>query len=254
MKYWRGYLIAAIIALITWGLLQLGSQYTELVDMVYPYLTRTVQSFLAEWSGGVGFCVWQVALVLLGVVVLATIVLMIVLRWNPFQWFGWVLTGVALIWLLHTGIYGLNYHAGPLASDIRLNVSEYTLEELADATEYYRDLANDLAKQMNRDAKGDLLYPSFNTLAEQAGEGFDTLTYDYSYSIFAGSTLPVKELGWADMYTSMGITGVTMPITGEAAVNPQTPAAGLPFTMCHEMAHRMIFSISPTNFHWSPIS
>ena len=239
MKYWRGYLIAAIIALITWGLLQLGSQYTELVDLVYPYLTRTVQSFLAEWSGGVGFCVWQVALVLLGVVVLATIVLMIVLRWNPFQWFGWVLTGVALIWLLHTGIYGLNYHAGPLASDIRLNVSEYTLEELADATEYYRDLANDLAKQMNRDAKGDLLYPSFNTLAEQAGEGFDTLTYDYSYSIFAGSTLPVKELGWADMYTSMGITGVTMPITGEAAVNPQTPAAGLPFTMCHEMAHRM---------------
>ena len=41
------------------------------------------------------------------------------------------------------------------------------------------------------------------------------------------------------MYTSMGITGVTMGITGEAAVNPQIPAVSLPFTMCHEMAHRM---------------
>ena len=30
-----------------------------------------------------------------------------------------------------------------------------------------------------------------------------------------------------------------MPITGEAAVNPQTPAVALPFTICHEMSHRM---------------
>ena len=239
MKYWRGYLIAAIIALITWGLLQLGQQYTQLVDLVYPYLTRTVQSFLAEWTGGVSFCVWQVAVVLMIVGVLATVVLMIVFRWNPIQWFGWVLTGVAALWLLHTGVYGLNYHAGPLANDIRLNMTEYTLEELAEAAEYYRDLANDLASQMNRDAKGDVIFPSFGTLADQAGEGFETLTFDHSYSVFAGSTLPVKELGWADMYTSMGIVGVTMPITGEAAVNPQTPAVGLPFTMCHEMAHRM---------------
>jgi hypothetical protein len=37
----------------------------------------------------------------------------------------------------------------------------------------------------------------------------------------------------------MGITGVTMPLTGEAAVNPQVPDVDLPFTMCHEMAHRM---------------
>ena len=37
----------------------------------------------------------------------------------------------------------------------------------------------------------------------------------------------------------MGITGVTMGITGEAAVNPQIPVMSIPFTMCHEMAHRM---------------
>jgi hypothetical protein len=45
------------------------------------------------------------------------------------------------------------------------------------------------------------------------------------------------------MYTSMGITGVTMGMTGEAAVNPETPAVALPFTMCHEMSHRMCIAI-----------
>ena len=243
MKYWRGYLVAAILALTTWGLTQLAAKYTVLVDMVYPYLTRTIQTFLSGWSSGVDFCVWQVAVVLLIVMLLASIVLMIVLRWNFIQWLGWALSGVMLVAFLHTGIYGLNYHAGPLAKDIRLEMTEYTLEELEDTTVYYRDLANDLANKMNRDANGDVLLSSFEDLAEQAGEGFNTLTYQQCYSIFAGATDPVKKLGWADMYTSMGITGMTMPITGEAAVNPQIPAISLPFTMCHEMAHRMCIAV-----------
>ena len=239
MKYWRGYLVAAILGAITWGVTVLAQKFTTLVDMVYPYLTRTIQNFLADWSGGVSFCVWQVALVLAVLAVLSTLVLMIVLRWNFIQWLGWVLSGVMLVYLMHTGLYGLNYYAGPLAEDVRLTVSECTLEERQDAVVYYRDMANALADQLPRNEQGDLQYSDFASLAEQAGEGFRVLTYEQCYPVFAGSTVPVKELGWADMYSSMGITGITMGITGEAAVNPQIPAVSLPFTMCHEMAHRM---------------
>lgn len=243
MKYWRGYLIAAIIAAITTFIKRMASTYSDLVDMVYPYLTRTVQTFLAQWSGGLDFCVWQVAVVVLILIALVTVVLMIVLRWNPFQWLGWMLAGAACIWFLYTGIYGLNYHAGPLAADIRLNVTEYTLEELENAAIYYRDHANRLADQVNRDSSGDVVYPQFEVMALQAGDGFQSLTYDYSYSVFAGSTLPVKKLGWSKMYTSRGVTGMTMGITGEAAVNPEIPAVIIPFTMCREMARRMCIAI-----------
>ena len=243
MKYWRGYLVAAILGAITWGVTMLAKKFTTLVDMVFPYLTRTIQNFLADWSGSVSFCVWQVALVLLLVIALATVVLMIVLRWNFVQWLGWALSGVMLVYMLHTGLYGLNYYAGPLAEDVRLTVTECTLEERQDAVVYYRDKANALADQLSRDADGDVLYPSFSELAEQAADGFKVLTYEQCYPVFAGSTVPVKELGWANLYSSMGITGITIGITGEAAVNPQIPAVSLPFTMCHEMAHRMSIAI-----------
>ena len=245
MKYWRGYLTAAVLAAITWALIEMGKKFTTLVDLVYPYVTRTIQNLLTPWTGTVDFCVWQVALVVFGVILLATIVLMILLRWNFFQWLGWVLTAAACLFFLHTGIYGLNYHAGPLADDVRLDttVASGTAGELADATTYYRDMANELAMKVSRDADGNVRFPSFEELAEQAGDGFKTLTYDHSFSVFAGVTDPVKKLGWADMYTSMGITGVTMPLTGEAAVNPQTPAVALPFVMCHEMAHRMCIAV-----------
>ncbi len=239
MKYWRGYLIAALVTAFTLALRQFAAAHRELVDMVYPYVTRMVQSFLAQWSSGSEECLWQIAAVVIGVVLAASIVLMIVFRWNPIQWFGWILAGASLVFCLHTGLYGLNYYAGSLAEDIRMDVTQVTQDELADAAVYYRDKANTLAGQITRSSAGEAVYPGFSELAEQAGEGFHTLTYERYMPVFAGSDLPVKELGWADMYTSMGITGITMYLTGEAAVNPQIPAISLPFTMCHEMAHRM---------------
>lgn len=239
MKYLRGYLAAAICGAIIWVLMQFGQRFTELVDMVYPYVIRTMQNMLADWTGGVDFCVWQLLAVALGVLILTSIVLMVVLKWNPIQWFGWVLAVFAGIYMLHTMVWGLNYYAGDLADDIRMDVSQYNLQELTEAAEYYRDKANELAEQVNRDSSGNAEFAEFETLAEMAGDGFQTLVYDRSYPVFAGTTLPVKKLGWADMYSSMGITGVTFGMTGEAAVNPQIPDVTLPFTMCHEMAHRM---------------
>lgn len=239
MRYWRGYLTAGIIAAITMGLMMLAERFSSLVDMVYPYVTREFQSILAEWSSTVPFTLWQVLAVVMVLAVATTLVLMITLKWNFVEWLGWVLAGVSCIWLLHTGVYGLNYYAGPISADIRLGSYEFTVEDLEEATIYFRDQANAMALEMERDENGALIYDDFDTLALQAGDGFNTLAYEQSGSVFAGSVLPVKQLGWADMYTSMGILGVTMPLTGEAAVNPQIPVVALPFTMCHEMAHRM---------------
>ena len=249
MKYLRGYLAAAIFGAITWILTRYGEQFSTLVDMIYPYVIRTLQTTLAQWSGQVDFCLWQLLAVVLGVIVLASIVLMILFKWNPISWFGWVLAAGCGIYMLHMLVFGLNYYAGPIAEDIRMESSAYTLGELTEATEYYRDKANELALQVSRDSAGNVSFAGFEDLAEKAGEGFRYLTYQRKYSVFAGSTLPVKKLGWADMYTSMGITGVTMGLTGEAAVNPQIPDVTLPFTMCHEMAHRMcIASERDANF------
>ena len=238
MKYWRGYLTAAIFAFFSWALLKFAAANTVLIDMVYPYVTRTLQTYLADWSGGAACCLWQVLAAVGVALILASAVLMILLKWNPVQWGGWVLAGVSIVFFLHTGIYGMNQYAGSVAGDIRLDITEYTLSELEGAAAYFRDNANALADQVERDSNGQIV-ADFDTLALQAADGFNTLVYEDSYSIYAGSTVPVKKLGFADRYTKKGITGVTVALTGEAAVNPQAPAMVLPFAMCTEMAKRM---------------
>lgn len=242
MKYWRGYLTAAIFTAITWVLAQMGAKFTTLVDMIYPYVIRTFQDTLSTWSGSVDFCLWQVVLVGILVLIAATAVIMILCRWNPIQWFGWVLAIFSGLFMLNTLVYGLNHYAGSIADDVRLDSYSYGVADLTSAANYYRDKANDLASQVQRDSKGNVVFDDLTTLAQQAGDGFEDLVYDHSYSVFAGSNRPVKELGWADLFTARGISGMTMGLTGEAAVNPQIPAVTMPYTICLEMAHRKCIS------------
>ena len=243
MKYWAGYVTAAILGAIAWALGQLADRYSTLVDMVYPYVTRTVQDVLAQWSSSVPFCLWQVALMLLVIGAVALLGVVIVLHWNPVRFFGWVLAAASVLYLGNTLVYGLNYYAGSIATDIRLQVYQYTVDELTDAAEYYQTEANKLSGRMNRDENGDLVYSDFETLAQQAGSGFETLVRTRSFSVLGGSNLPVKELGWSGMYTAIGTTGVTVGLTGEAAVNTNIPAVSMPFTICREMAHRKCIAI-----------
>ena len=238
MKYWAGYVTAAILGAIAWALGRLADRYCTLVDMVYPYVTRTVQDVLAQWSGGVDFCLWQIGLMLLIIGIVAALVLVIVMHWSPVRLFGWILAVASMLYLGNTLVYGLNYYAGSIATDIRMQVYEYTVDELTDAAEYYQAQANALAAQLPRDDEGDVIYSDFETMTQQAGNGFETLVRGRNFSVMGGTNLPVKKLGWSGMYTAMGITGVTVGLTGEAAVNPNIPEVSIPFTICHEMAHR----------------
>ena len=243
MKYWRGYLTAAIFGVFTWGLREFAKGHSALVDMIYPYVTRMVQNFLVDWNSTVDYCLWQVLLLMLLALVIASIVLMIVFKWNIIQWFGWVCAVGAVVVFLNTGIYGLNEFAGPLSDDIRLEETDYTVTELENAAAYYRDQANRLSEQVERDISGNVVFADLDTLKVQAADGFEVLVYEQSEPIFAGSLEPVKTLSWADRFTARGITGMTVGLTGEAAVNPQTPAVMQPFAICREMVRRMCIVI-----------
>ena len=77
----------------------------------------------------------------------------------------------------------------------------------------------------------------FDQWAEFAGMSYMPLWEEYP--VFTGSTVPVKrqDLSWYLM-SKMGYTGVFVAPTAESTVNPDTYVASLPYTMCHEVAHR----------------
>ena len=61
-KYIMGQVITFCVPLIiigfgamTWVLTQFGDRFATLVDMVYPYVTRLIQTSLSGWSSGADF-------------------------------------------------------------------------------------------------------------------------------------------------------------------------------------------------------
>ena len=63
------------------------------------------------------------------------------------------------------------------------------------------------------------------------GVGFTSIPID-------GATDPVKSLLSWRLFSQFGTTGIFICFTGESCVNPDTYEAWIPFTMCHEIAHR----------------
>lgn len=246
MKYWRGYLVAGIFAAIALALTAFAKAHTFLVDMIYPYISRMVVSTMADWTGGASFCVWQALVLGLVALGIASIVLMILLKWHPVQWLGWVLAAVSCIGMCNCVLYGLNEYTSPLADDMRLEVTDYNVSELNEAAIFFRDKANALATQIPRDEKGNPDFGTFEEMAQQAGQGYDVLTYEKTISVFAGSTAPVKKQTW---FASKGDSGMLVPLTGEVTVNPKVPTACMPFAMGKEMAHRLaIYSDADASF------
>lgn len=237
MKKWLGYLVAGIMAAIAVALISFAKTYSVLVDMVYPYTTRLIVTALAKITGGTGLCLWQLLLFLIVAAILGTLVWTLIKKGSVVRWLGWSLAVVSCLFLLNTVIFGLNKYSSPLADDVRLEINDYTVTELNEATLFFRDKANDLAKEITRKKNGKADTGSFKDLAKKAGKGFEVLTYDQAVSVFAGTTVPVKRLGFSIFYG--GEFGHTVALTGEAAVNPGVPKVILPFAMCNEMARRM---------------
>lgn len=235
MKNLRGIIVAAVFAALSLLLQTVARHFDVLLDMAYPFFSKTAVEFLGSTVGGSDVCLWQVILAVYLAAVVVTLGLMILFRWNVFRWLGWVLAPAAIVYFLFTALWGLNYYNRPINESMKLEVPDYTVADLQEAAQFYGQRANRLSTQVSRDSGGNVELPTLAELNQAAEEGYNELVWNYS--IFAGSRGPVKALGWSSKFSAMGIDGVTVALTGEAAVNLEQYASRIPFNVCHEIAH-----------------
>lgn len=232
--------ITSVCLLITTGLLVLAAtQLNTIFFSFYPKLSRAALGFLAELTSVIPYAVWEILLIVLILWFLVSLFTDIC-RGKILQWLSGLLLGASLAVFLFVGLWGLNYFAPSMASRLDLPETKYTADELREATEYYRDRANETALLVERDAQGVMVAGDFDELAKAAGDGFAALAEDME--CFNGSTAQVKRLLSSRLMGANGTTGIFIAFTGESGVSSTTFSAAVPFTMCHEIGHRMAFA------------
>ena len=148
MKNLRGLIVTAVICLLTVLLYQTAARFDVLMDMAYPFFSKTLMEILGGFTAKLDFCLWQVALAVYAVAVLVSLALVILFRGNLLRWLGGVLVPVALAGFLQCGIWGLNYHNKPVAESMKLEVKTATPYQVFQAARYYRNQADALAKKI----------------------------------------------------------------------------------------------------------
>ena len=226
-------ILSAVILIITGLLAAVAVYLPEFFFSFYSGFSKTVLTAMANVTGVFPFALWEIGLVL---IVLLALYFLFKNR-KFFSWLCGIVLLVSILVFLFVGLWGLN-HFNPttVADHVGLEVTEYSKDQLKATTQYMAAQANAWADQVERDADGAMTV-DFSGWAEIAGDGYDALAQTTPF--FDGSDAPVKKLLSGRLFSYMGFTGIFMTFTAESNVNPETFSASLPFTMCHELAHRL---------------
>jgi len=143
-------------------------------------------------------------------------------------------------------LWGINYHTDSFQDRTGIHARQGTVEEVRLLTERFAAELTAAADTVPRDADGTFradrraIIRTGPTVYENAYETFPTLRKQ---------DVAPKAFACSGFMTAMDFTGFYFPFTGEANVNMDSPAAFLPSTVVHEMAHqRQIASEQECNF------
>lgn len=239
LKSVRRLIGSGVLLALTALLIAAAKFANEIVFAFYPKYSRIALGFLADLTAPLPFAVWEVAAALILLWFFVSLFLAI-LHGRLIRWLTGVLLGASFAAFAFVALWGLNYFAPSMQQRLNLPERQFTVQELREATEYYRDRANESADAVERDADGVMVCGDFEELAQAAGTGYTALAE--RYDCFDGSTARVKPVLISKLMGAAGTTGVFIAFTGESCVSSTTFSASVPETMCHEIAHRMAFA------------
>lgn len=239
MKTISRVILSAIFLVLTGLLVALATYVPELVFSYYPAFSREALSILSAVSSPLPFAVWEVLVLLIALWAVYTLVRCFSRHRGFLNWLSGVLLAVCAGVFAFVAVWGLGHFGPSVGEQIGLEVREYSTDELYAAASYYAGQAKEYAALVERDGDGVVQFSELGDLAKAAPACYAPLAE--TYDCFDGSAVRVKRLTAWKLYSRFGVTGIFIPFTGESSVNPDTFEASIPFTMCHEVAHRMSF-------------
>lgn len=153
---------------------------------------------------------------------------------------------VLTVWAGFCLMWGVNYHTDTFQDRSGIVARQGTAEELTALSAYFAEGVSRAAAEVPRDENG-LFAANRRDILDRAVAVYES-SWDQFPSLRIRSVRP-KEFVCSGAMSAMDFTGFYWPFTGEANVNMESPAAFLPSTVIHEMAHqRQIASEQECNF------
>lgn len=252
---WLFILIAAL-PMILIALYYIYNTRQDVMDWVNMYIASPYRDAAARVTSFGPFKYFSLAELLIALIILWAVfyiirtIIILITRPGRIANLGkrlYVMLVVGLyIFAAYSWSWGTGYHCSDLAEKTGLKTDGITVEQLTDVTKLFAEKANALSGQVERDAERHFIV---NTDYDfELSKGVYANVVD-EFPALSGTSYPPKAMIFSKLMTMTGFTGVYIALTGETNINIDAPAALIPATIAHEMAHqRGINSEDEANF------
>ncbi|MBQ7459873.1 MAG: DUF3810 domain-containing protein [Oscillospiraceae bacterium] len=252
-KRWIKWAVLAAIPALFTALYFIFSQTKSLADTAVRCFSRPARDALGAVNSIFPFSVMEALYVCGGlwliVHIVRTVCLAIKKRLGLKRFFsraGAVLLVFAYIFSGYLSLWGIDYRSSSFSDKESFHVKGVEKDELFRAAEFFTAKAMELADTVKRDSNG-LFAENVGEYLSACGTLYDEIETRFP-SLKAVSRRP-KQMIFSELMSVTGFTGVYFPFTGESNVNVNEPAAFLPATAAHELAHqRGVYSEEEANF------
>lgn len=132
-------------------------------------------------------------------------------------------------------LWGVYYDTPDFEERSGISAELVSIDELDAVTAYFTELVNEYAKETERKEDGSMAIDEEGVFSYSAG-----LYAEIEEKIPAlseGLSVPAKPFFPSKAMSLLDFTGFYFPFTGEANINTDCPAALIPATIAHELAH-----------------
>lgn len=209
----------------------MGRYAPELVFLFYPGISQNILRIVGGFFSVFPIAMWEI-LALTAFVWMVYTLIRDISELHIVRWVSGVVLFLAISIFAMTLLWGLNHYSPPMHEKLGLSGQDPSLSQLKMATIYYRDKANEAARNVKRDENGNLDYGTFRELGREASDCYTILSLEYD--CFRGPRYQPKRLILGEL---LGIDGLFVPFTGESGASVDIHSVCLPFVMCREIGH-----------------
>ena len=205
-------------------------------------VVRPAHRFLSRLSGLLPFSLAELLIALAVVGLLAYLIWQLVsLLRKKERWLRLYRTLTSLLALglaVYAGfclLWGVFYYGEDFMAQSGLRSEPISVEQLERTTAYFARLANEYCDQVPRDENG--VYARERAAILDRSPSLYAAT-ETQFPCLTGPSLRAKGILCSRVMSYVDFTGFFFPFTAEANVNMDFPAALLPSTVAHELAHQ----------------
>ena len=240
----RNLIISGIVLIISSVLIGVATRVDGFAQWystnVYPVLVTTMGRFFGWFPFSVSEIILYIILLYVLGTLISTVVLMFFKEEKGLRFLKWLTSTLliaSILFCLFVVNCGINYHRDSFAEVSGLEVREYSVEELLQASQWLTQRVNETSQLVPRDEDGVMMLTvnvrdASRVAMRGVGEEFPALR---------GYVPPPKPMMNSWLLSSMQVAGIFIPFTIEGNYNWQMVPYNIPFAATHELVHVLGF-------------